>query len=131
MNRGITIAWKGKGNAAIPEILVTPEVSYSEQRRNFRKLRAQLTGYDELELWSSGQGRVKRYRFKSKVVAPEVPAQGKEKDTTVPEVSQSEASASSVTVTETVSGDQPVVPQAKAGKAKKPVKATKSSKTKK
>lgn len=81
MNRGITIAWKGTGKSALPEVLVTPEVPFNEQRRNFRKLRAQLTGFDELELWSSGQGRVKRYRFKSKVVAPATPVV--EKDTTV------------------------------------------------
>jgi len=69
MNIAITLARKGKTY----EILITPEVSYSEQRRNFRNLRAGLEGYDEVELWSSGQGRVKRHRFKSKVVAPPVP----------------------------------------------------------
>lgn len=81
MNRGITIGWKGTGKSAIPEVLVTPEVSFSDQRRNFRTLRAQLTGYSELELWSSGSGRVKRYRFKSKTQAVTPPA-SPAKDTT-------------------------------------------------
>lgn len=80
MNRGITIARKGEAF----EVLIGPEVAFTEQRRNFRKLRAGLTGFDEVELWSSGQGRVKRYRFKSKVVAPVAPVREK-KDTTVSE----------------------------------------------
>lgn len=63
MNLGITIARKGQTF----EVLVGPEVSFNEQRRNFRKLRAGLVDFDEVQLWSSGQGRVKRYRFKSKV----------------------------------------------------------------
>lgn len=77
MQLGITIAQKGQTF----EVLVGPEVSFNEQRRNFRKLRAGLTGYDEVQLWSSGSGRVKRYRFKSKVVAPVAPTEDKKKDT--------------------------------------------------
>lgn len=57
MNLGITIARKGDTF----EVITTPEVSFSEQRRNFRNLRKELVGkYDEIQLWSSSQGRVKR-----------------------------------------------------------------------
>jgi len=69
MNKAITIAFKGDAN----EILVGPEVMYSEQRRNFRKLKASLNGYDSLELWCASSGRVKQYKFKSKVAAPSAP----------------------------------------------------------
>lgn len=69
MNRAITLASKGDAF----EILVGPEVAYSEQRKNFRVLRRQLTGYDKLELWCSSSGRVKQYKFKSKVAASSAP----------------------------------------------------------
>lgn len=57
MNLGITIARKGDTF----EVITTPEVSFTEQRRNFRNLRKELAGkFDEVQLWSSSQGRVKR-----------------------------------------------------------------------
>ena len=63
MNIGITIARKGETF----EDITGPEVPFTEQRRAFRKLRVELVGrFDELQLWSSGQGRVK----KRSLVAP-------------------------------------------------------------
>ena len=57
MNLGITIARKGNTF----KVITTPDVPFSEQRRNFRKLRVELVGEaDEVQLWSSSQGRVKR-----------------------------------------------------------------------
>lgn len=67
MTRGITLARKGKDFTVITGC----EVSLSEQRRNFRQLRVELAGkFDEIELWSSAQGRVKRYSFKSAQSTP-------------------------------------------------------------
>lgn len=62
MTRGITIARKGQDFTTIHG----PEVLFSEQRRRFSSLRVELAGmFDEVELWSSSGGRVKRYRFKN------------------------------------------------------------------
>lgn len=130
MNRGITIARKGETF----EVLVTPEVPFNEQRRNFRKLRAHLTGFDEVELWSSGAGRCKRYRFKSKVQAVTPPAP-KTEDAPVTESAQADAPVTSSTsegqlppvIVETPSS--PSAPKAK--KARQPSGKKKADKAKK
>lgn len=68
MNLGITIARKG----STFEVITGPEVSFAEQRRAFRKLCKGLVGKaDELQLWSSGQGRVKKRSLASPTTADE------------------------------------------------------------
>jgi hypothetical protein len=117
MIRGITIARKGEDF----EVLITPETPFVEQRRNFRKLRTHLEGYDEVELWSSGRGRVKRYRFKPKVQAVTPPAPKAEDATTSPETPASVPSTSSPTELPPVVVETPSSPsEPKAKKAKKP-----------
>lgn len=88
MNLGITLARTGGSF----EVITGPEVPFSEQRRNFRNLRKSLAGsIDELQLWSSGQGRVKRQTFsKSPVVQLELASE--ESTTTGTESGDSSAS---------------------------------------
>lgn len=123
MQRGITIARKG----TTFDILVMPDVDFAEQRRNFKQLRAHLEGYDEVELWSSGGGRVKRYRFKSKVTAV-VPPGPKTEDTTT----ESETPVSIEPVGEALpASPAPVAPKAKqAKKSAKPAKGRVAKKKK-
>lgn len=73
MNLGITIARKG----STFKVIATPDVPFSEQRRNFRKLRVELVGEaDEVQLWSSSQGRVKRKLLGAAQVETEAKAAG-------------------------------------------------------
>lgn len=117
MNKAITLAFKGDAN----EILVGPEVAYSEQRRNFRKLKASLTGYDSLELWCASSGRVKQYKFKSKVAAPSAP----ETDTTTE--AETGAPVSDLTPTGAINDTTPAPAKpAKAQRKKAPKKTAKA-----
>ncbi len=68
MNLGITLGFKADGTV---ETLVSADQSFSQQRRNFRKLFLDNAdnGFVRLELWSSSSGRVKRSKYKSGVSA--------------------------------------------------------------
>lgn len=69
MNLGITIARKGTSFT----VLTMPEVPFNKQRRAFRALRRDLVKdgkptYDEIQLWSSSGGRVKRVKLRADIV---------------------------------------------------------------
>ena len=51
-------------------VLSGPEVGVQEQSQKFKQLKVELVGMvDEIQLWTSSQGRTKRYKFRSQTEA--------------------------------------------------------------
>lgn len=61
MNQAVTIGVKKKDGKLTFAIITDPNTPHRDQRRNFRNLRRELHGkFDEVQLWTSSSGRVKR-----------------------------------------------------------------------
>lgn len=79
MNHAVTFGVKMENGQKKFTVILDPNVSHSEQRKQFRKLRHQLHGeYDEVQLWTSSLGRVKRQPTRAEkapesVAAPTLP----------------------------------------------------------
>lgn len=80
MNNAITLGVrKGTDGKPVFEVLTDPNTPHTTQRRAFRALRRAHHGtYDEIQLWTSSNGRVKKQKTTGAPVSRTLPTQQSE-----------------------------------------------------